>query len=295
MKRKIQCVIFSAVLAMVGAARAGEVSEVEPNNPISAPFELNIPGSLTVSAGLGNVFGAAVDDLDFFKFYGQEGDVVDIDIDGAMGGARNFDSVIAVFGTGTGMPMLRLNDDSYPVDTGSTSTLDSRIDKFRLPATGYYIVGVSNYPRFFSNGGSVSYPSNIANGDYKLVISGVTPSVIQINIEIKPGSGELAPINPKAKGVVPVALLSSAEFDAKKVVDTTSLTFGPYGDERSLRSCGSGEDVNGDGSDDLVCHFKNEVAGFAPGDLEGILRGKTLEGRLFEGRGLLKVVPEKRR
>jgi hypothetical protein len=78
-------------------------------------------------------------------------------------------------------------------------------------------------------------------------------------------------------------------------VDTQSPTFGATGAEMSLSHCGrSGEDVNGDGRLDLVCHFENQKAGFEKGDLEGIVRGKMKWGSSFEGRGLLKVVPEKR-
>jgi hypothetical protein len=77
-------------------------------------------------------------------------------------------------------------------------------------------------------------------------------------------------------------------------VDTSSLTFGASGNEASLHRCDlGGEDVNGDGRLDVVCHFENQEAHFTPGVLEGILRGKTTAGRLFEGRGVLKVVPAK--
>ena len=50
------------------------------------------------------------------------------------------------------------------------------------------------------------------NGSYKLIISGVTPPelVQYMNIDIKPGGDEEARINPKAKGNIPVALLSQA-------------------------------------------------------------------------------------
>jgi len=283
------------VLSTIGIAQASEISESEPNNPIGSSVQrVDIPdGSVTISGVLGNVTGATVDDLDFYMFWGKEGDLVTVDIDGGWGGLRNVDTVIAIFGSGAGYPMYRMNDDAS-LDAGSTSTRDSRIENFRLPATGDYIVGVSNFPRSFSNGATVSNSTKIGNGDYQLIISGVSSPVQQINIDIKPGSDELAPINPKAKGKIPVALLSSGEFDAM-TADTSSLTFGPTGNEKSFVRCGAaGEDVNGDGRMDMVCHFENQLAGFTPGDLEGIVRGKTLNGRMFEGRGLLKVVPEKR-
>jgi hypothetical protein len=203
--------------------------------------------------------------------------------------------IIAVFGAAPGYPLLRMNDDGgAPLDAGSISGFDSRIVNFRLPADGSYTVGVSSYPRRFVNGGGTSSNSlgANANGDYTLVISGVSVSVLQINIEIKPGSGDVAPINPKSRGKIPVALLGSGDF-AVDDVDTSTLTFGHTGNESSLAKCGPKSDVNGDLWPDMVCHFNNQAAAFAPSDDEAILRGELEDGREFEGRGWLKVVPVK--
>jgi hypothetical protein len=297
MRRYIRAGFVSGLLLASGIAQAAdEINESEVNHPIGYAQKIETAsGTAIISAALGNGTGSVtVGDTDYYSFYGMEGEVVTFDIDGGWGGTRNVDTVMAVFGAGPGFPMLRINDDSFPVDEGSVSTYDSRIENFRLPASGYYVVGVSNYPRYFSNGGSFSNVNTMRNGDYKLIISGLTPPVQQINIEIKPGNDGLAPINPKSNGKIPVALLASNEFDVMSV-DTASLTFGATGNESSLSRCGnSGEDVNGDGRPDLVCHFDNQQAGFEKGDLEGIVRGKMKWGSRFEGRGLLKVVPEKR-
>lgn len=296
MRRYIRAGIVSGMLLATGIAQsADQINESEINHPIGFAQKIDPPsGAASISGVLGRTTGTAVSDTDYYVFFGMEGDVVTLDIDGGMGGARSVDTIIAIFGAGPSFPMLRMNDDSNPVDAGSISPWDARIDNFRLPASGYYVVGVSNYPRYFTNGGGVTYANSIQNGDYTLVISGVTPQVQQINIEIKPGNDGLAPINPRSNGKIPVALLSSNAFDAMNV-DITSLSFGPTGDESSLGHCGrDGEDVNGDGRLDLVCHFENQKAGFAKGDLEGIVRGKLKWGARFEGRGLLKVVPEKR-
>jgi hypothetical protein len=291
---------FIASTAATDAAYA--VYEVEPNNDLGTTQTLAIStgGTAEVTAVLGVLEGSATGDVDFYAFEGREGDVVTLDIDGGMKAsgstARSVDTIIAIFGP-PGYAMLRLNDDGgNPLDFGSVSPLDSRITNFRLPTTGRYVIGVSSWPRHFTHGGRLMSTTlgPRANGSYTLLVSGVTPLVQQINIEIKPGSQNLAPINPRSRGNIPVALLSSSEFDAL-TVDRTSLTFGAAGSEPSLTRCGKeGEDVNGDGRADLVCHFENQAAGFEKGDLEGILRGRTLQGRAFEGRGLLKVVPEKR-
>jgi hypothetical protein len=54
-----------------------------------------------------------------------------------------------------------------------------------------------------------------------------------------------------------------------------------------------GEDVNGDGWEDLVCHFFTEDTGFMCDDTEGVLKGETLDGTPIpiEGRDLVSIVP----
>lgn len=296
MKRHIHTGLVSAMLLAAGSAQAADqIKESEINHPIGYAQKINpSSGSGAISAALGNLTGTVINDTDYYMFSGMEGDVVTLDIDGGAGGILSVDTVIAIFRASANFPMLRMNDDAPSVDEGSASRTDSRIDNFRLPASGDYVVAVSNYPRYFTTGGSVTNASSFKNGDYKLIVSGVTPQVQQINIEIKPGNDGLAPINPRSNGKIPVALLSSTGFEAMNV-DTESLTFGATGAEKSLSHCGrSGEDVNGDGRLDLVCHFENQKAGFTKGDLEGIVQGKMRYGTRFEGRGLLKVVPEKR-
>ncbi len=112
-------------------------------------------------------------------------------------------------------------------------------------------------------------------------------SVMAVKIMIKPGS-DGGPINPRSKGVIPVAVLSKPgtsspetafdlPFDAPNQVNLTSLTFGRTGDEQSLVFCGENEDVNGDGLPDLVCHFDTQKASFLVGDQQGILKGKLID------------------
>jgi hypothetical protein len=116
---------------------------------------------------------------------------------------------------------------------------------------------------------------------------------ISISIDIKPGDDSNT-INLQSK-TVQVAILSLADFDALTEVDVdrVSLTFGPTGDEQSLVSCASRKhkDVNGDGLKDLVCQFSIKDTGFKCGDLEGILKGVTVIGTLFEGSQNVLITP----
>lgn len=119
---------------------------------------------------------------------------------------------------------------------------------------------------------------------------GGLPSVMKEPIDIKPGSYPNS-INPKSRGKIPVAILSTPDFDAPTQVNKTSLTFGRTGDEQSLAFCNkSPEDVNNDGLLDQVCHFYTQSAGFQAGDTEGIIRGKTVDEVEIEGRDSVRVV-----
>ncbi len=89
-----------------------------------------------------------------------------------------------------------------------------------------------------------------------------------IEIDIKPGSDPNS-INPKSKGVIPVAILTSDTFDAASV-DPGSVTFGPTGTE-AVPVKWAMEDVDDDGDIDMILHFKSQDCGFSSGDETGTL------------------------
>lgn len=305
-KNYLSYAVAAALLAASGTSNlAFAVNETEPNNSLATATTLVIGrNGVEVTAELGALTTnlPMVGDVDFYSFQGRAGDKLNIDIDyGAkdpMSNLRSVDTVIAVFRADGSI--LRDNDDNPgPADSGSMNLRDSYLAEVQLDVSGKYYIGVSSFPRKFTVGGALVSTALRTNGSYTLVVTPVVPPEQVINIDIKPGNNSLASINPKAKGNIPVALLSSKDekgvvtFDALKV-DRDSLRFGVNGDETSLLRCGKGgEDVNGDGQLDLVCHFENQGTGFQPGDDEGTMRGMYDGGR-FVGRGPLKVVPMKR-
>ncbi len=113
--------------------------------------------------------------------------------------------------------------------------------------------------------------------------------VMEVHIDIMPGT-DPNPINPNSMGTIPVAILSTPDFEPTAEVDKTSLTFGATGDETSLSKCTVNEDVNFDGRDDVVCKFNTQDSGFQTGNTEGTLRGILLDGTPFKGRDLATVV-----
>ncbi len=301
-KLRTRSAIFAALLAAWGTVLA--VDEVEPNTPVTSaqPLVFGPDGTVTVYGRIGPQSGAQQLDADLYTFQGNEGDIVTIDIDGAWtADLMGLDANIALFGPYGTEPyhILDQDDNSTSIDPGSIEIFDPRIDNFRLPATGTYVVGVSGMPATFVdvNTLSTSVLDLNSNGAYTLIITRVAaqPAVQPINIEIKPGSNEITPLNPKARGSIPVALLSSADFNAL-TVDPKTLKFGETGNEDSwLRCSKEGADVNHDGRPDLICHFDNVKAKFNFGDTEGRLKGKTTAGAAFEGKAFLKVLGGKRR
>ena len=115
---------------------------------------------------------------------------------------------------------------------------------------------------------------------------------ISVDISIKPGDTPPVPINAGSHGKIPVAIISTPTFNAVTDVDASLLTFGRTGKEESLTFCNTGgEDVNGDGLPDLVCHFETQSTGFQSGDTLGVLMGKTTQGATLIGQEAIVIVP----
>ena len=108
-------------------------------------------------------------------------------------------------------------------------------------------------------------------------------------IDIKPNSDPNS-ITTGRNGVVAVAVLGSAAFDPIASIDPESVTFGPTGYEAEAVRCNDGEDVNGDGYLDLVCHFYNQDTGFTPDDEYGYLRATLTDGSAFVGADAVRVL-----
>jgi hypothetical protein len=106
-------------------------------------------------------------------------------------------------------------------------------------------------------------------------------------IDVKPDSDE-NPINPRSRGVIPVAILSTSDFDAA-TVDPSMLRFGPDG-ASIVHPGGYLEDVNGDGLLDLVVHFQTQETGIECGDTSVSLSGSTFDGEIFEATDAIRTV-----
>jgi len=113
------------------------------------------------------------------------------------------------------------------------------------------------------------------------------PSVMTVDVRIKPGE-DLPCINGSSKGRTPVAVLGSSVFDPWSVDPSTLMAGGLVSPVR----WGVGEDVNQDGQEDLVIHFKTpelNAAGLLEDGSELVVSGETTDGVNFEGADLVRL------
>ena len=124
-----------------------------------------------------------------------------------------------------------------------------------------------------------------------MVANQINLMVQEVKIDIKPGSYPNT-INLGSHGVIPVAILSSATFDAR-TVKPESVTLA--GATVKLKGKGtpifSYSDVNGDGRADLIVNVLTDALQLTPGDTEAVLVGVTTSGAYITGKDTIRIVP----
>lgn len=120
----------------------------------------------------------------------------------------------------------------------------------------------------------------------------ITTSVVYVatdmEIDIRPGS-ERNPMSLRGRGVLPVAILGGTNFDVHDI-DVSTVRFGVDGDDEkpAHRRRGHGKrghigDINGDGIDDMMLHFKTRGLGIDCSVERGDAVTLTLTGELEDG------------
>lgn len=106
-----------------------------------------------------------------------------------------------------------------------------------------------------------------------------------VEIDIKPGSDPNS-INLKSKGVVPVAVLTTDDFDASTIDPETVF----FSDATPVRW--TMEDVDNDGELDMLFHFKTESLTLDENSHEATLTGDTTDGLHVRGTDTVNIVPK---
>jgi hypothetical protein len=162
-------------------------------------------------------------------------------------------------------------DDSLPTEPPDLSLVDP----------GGFAVS-----RFFG-GTTQPEPPTRAGIDFTLDKLELVP--FPVELDIKPGS-DLNAINPNSHGVIRVAILGSDQFDVADI-DLATLALGPDRAPPAHSVAGQPLDVNADGFEDLLAHFRVAEAGIESGDMETCLSGETLDGQSIEGCDAIHTVP----
>ena len=110
--------------------------------------------------------------------------------------------------------------------------------------------------------------------------------IIELEIDIRPG-GNPNTINLKSKGVVPVAVLTTQDFDASTVMPRSVIFAGATPVRWKLA------DVDRDGDKDMLFHFRTQELVELNGDsTEATLTGETSDGMVFKGTDSVNIVPK---
>ena len=121
--------------------------------------------------------------------------------------------------------------------------------------------------------------------DYQATVS--FDPVLEVALDIKPDD-PVNNINPRSKGRIPVAVLTTGSFDAASL-DTETLRFGKTWIE-AVPAHFALEDVDGDGDIDLMLHFKTQETGVSCGDTAAILTGATVTVEAVTGSDVINTV-----
>jgi hypothetical protein len=167
---------------------------------------------------------------------------------------------------------------STPVQVGPLSLTKSKDYPFWFHASMEVSTDHFSWlPKSYTFGTSARLEDNRRTGrDFSIKVDNVLVrpcGVTQVEIDIKPGPGANR-IKPGNKGSIPVAILTTDDFDAS-TVDAATVKFGPDG--APPRSFGHLQDVDDDGDIDLLFLFRTRDTGIQCGNTIAVLTGLTFE------------------
>ena len=118
-------------------------------------------------------------------------------------------------------------------------------------------------------------------------IDQITDVAIDVALVIHPG-GTRNPINPRSKGTILVAILTTEMFDASNVNPAT-IRFGATGTEAAAAHAAL-KDVDHDGRIDMILHFKTQDTAIQCGNPSASVTGQTFDGRALKGSDFMVTV-----
>jgi lysophospholipase L1-like esterase len=175
----------------------------------------------------------------------------------------------------TGRITTRIEGDSLVLDARGSTDPDGQVVSYD------WYISTANDDKVLQ-GATVKVPlAGVAEQTFTLVVTdnrGATDfqDLAWIPIDVMPGS-DVNPINLQSSGVTPIALLSTATFDATNLTPT-SLRVGP--NNASVKeTTPKREDVNGDGRADQVVHVMTKNLGLTTKMTQLCLTGSLANAR----------------
>jgi len=111
-------------------------------------------------------------------------------------------------------------------------------------------------------------------------------TAILVSIDIKPGSYPNSVNREESRGVIPVAILTTEDFDATTVDPETVVFAGASPVHYAIK------DVDKDRDHDLILHFRTQDTDIAPGNDAACLTGQTYDGMPIIGCDSVRTVPK---
>lgn len=160
---------------------------------------------------------------------------------------------------------------------------------FSVPGQVSFTEGAGTLTGKYEDGNDINL---MLMSDVPIFLAAPGGGVTQVAIDIKPGS-DLNPINPGSNGLIPVAILTTDDFDA---ADVNSATVTLAGAEVAVRGKAEKlmarlEDVDGDGDLDLLVQVETQSDGALWESGTVTLTGKTYDGQDIEGTDEVIIVP----
>jgi hypothetical protein len=163
------------------------------------------------------------------------------------------------------------------------------------PTIGGFVGDTFDFSSFTLSPGSYTVTANHQNPfeDPRATFV-IAHCVLPIEVDVKPGNANNT-IAPKAKGKVPVAVLSSANFDARNL-DPRTIRMNSSLPNVRLKLNGSSQvslqDVNSDGLQDLLVHIEIQTLQLSgETDVSVVLVGDTFGGARVRGTDVVRIVP----
>ncbi|MHC4438360.1 MAG: hypothetical protein ACYS3S_13450 [Planctomycetota bacterium] len=175
-------------------------------------------------------------------------------------GGKMSNGYILALTNGTNLQQITVHGRNFAVYV----KVNGQVDELELSGPSFHLVTGKyfNLTGFYGNGDPINltFYGNIP-------INLVTLESSSMVIDIKPGNDQNN-INLKSNGVVPVAVLTTDEFDAAKVDPATAEFAGAAPEHWSL------EDVDGDGDDDVIFHFRTQELDLDQDSTEATLKAQ---------------------